>query len=178
MRRAVAFTCLALWFVCCGRSRPATNQVASTPESFITSAYLAASGDADVCALATHQARLPETRELGAALHRTLTGMRSDLANVAQRRRIALPKGLEERKLALKDNLSILPGRIFDEGYALAMLQDTRAMLQGFDAASRINDPDVRNIITKYQQQIREQQRGSGELLNRLGGPPWPAFEP
>ena len=172
------FTCLALWFVSCGRSRPATNQVASTPESFITSAYLAASGDADVCALATHQARLPETRELGAALHRTFTGMRGDLANVAQRRRIALPKGLEERKLALKDNLSILPGRIFDQGYALAMVQDTRAILQGFDAAARINDPDVRNIITKYQQQIRDEQRDSGQLLSHLGGPPWPAVEP
>ena len=172
------FTCLALWVVCCGRSRPATNQAASTPESFISSAYLAASGDADVCALATRQARLPETRELGAALHRTWIGMRGDLANIAQRRRISLPKGLEERKLALKDNLSILPGRVFDQGYALAMLQDTRAMLQGFDAASRVNDPDVRNIITKYQQQIREQQRDSDRLLSRLGGAPWPAFEP
>jgi predicted outer membrane protein len=178
MRRVAVLTCLAFWVVSCGRSRPATNQAASTPESFLTSAYLAASGDADVCALATRQARLPETRELGAALHRTLISMRTDLANVARRRRVSLPNGLEERKLALKDNLSILPGRIFDQGYALAMVQDTRAMLQGFDAASRVNDPDVRNIIAKYQQQIRERQRDSDRLLSRLGGAPWPAFEP
>lgn len=89
-----------------------------------------------------------------------------------------LPKAMEERKLALRDNLSILPGRIFDQGYALAMMQDTRAMLQAFDAASRSNDPDVRNIVTKYQQQIQDGQRDSGRLLDRLGGPPWPAFEP
>jgi len=178
MRRVAGFTCLALWIVCCGRSRAPKSQAASTPESFIASAYLAASGDADVCALATRQARLRETRELGAALHRTLTGMSGDLAKVAQRRRVPLPKGLEERKLALKDNLAILPGRIFDQGYVLAMVQDTRAMLRGFDEASRINDPDVRNIITKYQEQIQEEQRDSGRLLNELGGPPWPAFEP
>lgn len=176
MRRVAGFLCFAVWMVSCGRSRPAATQSVITPESFITSAYLAASGDADVCALAARQARLPETRELGAALQRTLTGMRGDLTSVAQRRKMALPKGIEEKKLALRDNLSILPGRIFDEGYAVAMVQDTRSMLQLLNA--RVDDPDVRGIAAKYRDQIQLAQRDSNRLLDRLGGPPWPAFEP
>ena len=175
MRRVVLLACFAsLWIGC--RRESALSPAVSTPESFIVSAYLAAAGDADVCALAARQARLPETRELGAALQRTLTGMRGDLSSVAQRRKMALPKGIEEKKLALRDNLSILPGRIFDEGYAVAMVQDTRSMLQTLDA--RVDDPDVRSIAAKYREPIQVAQRDSNRLLDRLGGPPWPAFEP
>ncbi|HJT17152.1 MAG TPA: DUF4142 domain-containing protein [Thermoanaerobaculia bacterium] len=148
----------------------------NTPQSFIVSAYLAAAGDADVCALAARQARLPETRNLGAASYRTLAAMRNDLVFIAQRKGIALPKGMEEKKLALRDNLSQLPGRIFDEGYTLAMVQDTRAMLQMFGA--RINDPDVQNIVTKYRAQLQDDGREANRILNQLGGPPWPNFEP
>lgn len=162
----------------CGRSRAASGPAVSTPESFLLSAYLAASGDADVCALAVRQARLPETRELGAALLRTLNGMRADVAGAAQRRNVALPKALEERKLALRDNLAMLPGRIFDQGYTLAMFQDTRSMLAAFDAASNSDDSEVRNIVTKYRDQLIADQRESNRILEKLGGPPWPAFEP
>src|SRR5579884_2041995 len=127
MRRVFVLVCFAaLWSGC--RRESAVAPAVSTPQSFIVSAYLAAAGDADVCALAARQARLPETRTLGAATYRTLAGMRNDLVSIAQRKGIALPKGMEEKKLALRDNLSQLPGRIFDQGYSLAMVQDTRAM--------------------------------------------------
>jgi uncharacterized protein DUF4142 len=173
MRRASRFLCVAVWFLSCRGSHPATGQPANS-ESFITSAYLAASGDADVCALATRQARLPETRELGAALQRTLTGVRDDLAAAAQWRGLALPKGAEEKKLALRDNLAMLPGRIFDQGYALAMFQDTRAMLQ----MEKASDADLRNIITKYDAQLRSGQNDASRVLDQAGGIPWPVFEP
>ena len=174
MRRVVRFLCLASWFLSCRGSHPATGQAAANTESLLTSAYLAASGDADVCALAARQARLPETRELGAALQRTLTGVRNDLAAVAQRRGIALPKGLEEKKLALRDNLAMLPGRIFDQGYGLAMFQDTRAML----LMEKTADADVRNIITKYDAELHARQNDASQVIDRAGGLPWPAFEP
>ena len=174
MRRVVLLAwCLAE----CGRAHSNPN-VTMTSQAFIVSAYLAVAGDAGVCALATRQARLPETRELGAAVHRTFTSMRNDLAAVAQRRRLPLPKGIEEKKEALADNLATLPGQRFDEGYALAMLQDTRSLLQTFDAAAALPDPDVHNIVNKYRAQLQDEQRTSSRLLTRLGGPPWPAFTP
>ena len=100
--------------------------------------------------------------------------MRDELAAAAHRRGVALPKGAEEKKVALRDNLSQLPGRIFDQGCALAMFQDTRAMLQ----MENDSDSDVRNIITKYDAQLRGAQAGSNEVLQHAGGIPWPAFEP
>ena len=154
MRRVVLFFFL---LASCHRSERAP--AVSTPQSFIVSAYLAASGDAEVCALATGQ-----------------THLRADLIAAARRKNVALPQGMEEKKLALLDNLSHLYGRLFDQGYALAMVQDTRAMLQLFNA--RVDDPDVRNIITKYRARLERHQRDASQLLNQLGGPPWPNFEP
>jgi predicted outer membrane protein len=170
MRRvAVLIFCLAS----CGRS-----ETKISPQSFIAWTYLAASGDIDVCALARRQARLPETRALGTAVHRTLIGVRDDLAAIAQRRHLPLAKSIEEKKQALRDNLSILSGRVFDQGYALAMVQDTRALLQAFDAAGALDDEDVHKIVTKYRPQLEAEQRDSSHLLAQLGGPPWPAFKP
>lgn len=171
MRKAVL---LLLLLASCRRSE--TAPAATTPQAFIVSAYLAAAGDADVCALAARQGRLPETRTLGAAVQRTLVDLRNDLAGAAQRKNISLPKGMEEKKLALRDNLAQLPGRIFDQGYALAMVQDTRAMLALFNAG--ISDPAVQNIINKYRTQLEQHQRDADRLLNQLGGSPWPNFEP
>jgi|SRR5581483_4440220 len=172
MRRIVVVACVVIW-IGCGRESAAP---VATPQSFVVSAYLAAAGDADVCALAARKGRLPETRTLGAAVHGTLASLQSDLQSVAQRKNIALPKGIEEKKLALRDNLEQLPGRIFDEGYALAMVQDTHAMLQLFSARS--SDPDLQNIVNKYRDQFQAEQRDAGKLLGHLGGPPWPNFEP
>ena len=100
--------------------------------------------------------------------------MRADFAAAAQRRGIALPKGDAEKKVALRDNLAMLPGRVFDQGYALAMFQDTRALLQMENAA----DSDARNIVTKYDAQLRAHQSDSSRVLSDAGGVPWPAFEP
>jgi len=140
--------------------------------------YLASAGDVNVCALAARQARLTETRQLGIMVQHTLTSMRNDLAAAAQRRHLPMPKGIEEKKQALADNLATLPGQRFDEGYTLAMLQDTRSMRQTLDAAAALPDSDVHNIISKYRVQIQDEQRTSARLLTRLGGPPWPAFTP
>ena len=164
------------FFLLASCHRPERAPAVTTPQSFIVSAYLAAAGDADVCALAAHQAVLPATRTLGAATHATLVNLRADLVAAAQRKNLALPQGIEEKKLALLDNLSHLYGRLFDQGYALAMVQDTRAMLQLFDAS--VDDPDVRNIITKYRARLEQHQRDASKLLNELGGPPWPNLEP
>jgi len=176
VQRVAVVVCIAFALTACSRSHEGV--VVLTPQSFLVSAYLAAAGDANVCAIATRQARLPETRSLGAQTQATLSSLRDDVAAAARRKDIALPQGMEEKKIALRDNLSILPGRIFDRGYALAMVQDSRSMLQEFDAASRLNDPDVHNIINKYRAQIQAEQRDSRQLLASLGGPPWPNFEP
>jgi predicted outer membrane protein len=165
---------LLLLAMSCQRSERGAEAV--TPQSFIVSAYLAAAGDANVCALAARRASLPETRILGAATYRTLVGLRGDLVSAAQRKQIALPASIEEKKLALRDNLSQLPGRVFDQGYALAMVQDTRTMLQLFNAP--VDDPVVRDIISKYRAQFVAQQHDAGRLLNELGGAPWPNFSP
>jgi len=180
MRKAVVLVIAAVFAFGCGRkgARVEGAGAPKTPQAFITSTLMATAVDADVAVMASRQARLPETRQLGATMYRMSSAMRADLARIAQHRRVPLPKGVEEKKVALKDNLSILPGQIFDRAYALAMVQDMNAMLQSFDAAAALNDAELRDFIGKYRGTVQEQQRAANRLLGRLGGSPWPGVSP
>ena len=177
MRKAVFLMVAAFSALNCGRSG-ARAAAAPTAHAFISTALMTIAADADMAIMATRQARLPETRELGAAMYRTSAGMRADLTRIAQHHGLPPPKGVEEQKAALKENLSILPGQIFDRAYALAMVQDMNVMLKNFDAASALNDAELRDFIAKYRDTVREQQRAANRLLDRLGGSPWPGVSP
>ena len=177
MRQLVFLVIAALSAFNCGRSG-ARAAATPTPHAFISTALMTTAADADMAVMATRQARLPETRELGAAMYRTSAAMRADLTRIAQRRGLPPPKGVDEKKAALKENLSILPGQIFDRAYALAMVQDLNAMLRSFDAAAGLNDAELRDFIAKYRDTVREQQRAANRLLDRLGGSPWPGVSP
>jgi hypothetical protein len=164
-----------LWIVAaaCGRSRaPGVAMAQSSPQVILATVFQDVAGDAMISTVAAKRGRLPETRELGAAMSKTLGDLRDDLARAAQRRNIALPKQMEEKKIALRDNLDMLPGQVFDRGYSLAMTQDTDSLLKKFDAAG--SDPDLRNIASKYRSAIEDQHRAADRLLSRLGGSPWP----
>ena len=56
----------------------------------------------------------------------------------------------------IEDNLTILPGQIFDRAYALAMVQGMNAMLQSF-AAAALKDANLRDFIREYRGPIQEQ---------------------
>jgi hypothetical protein len=179
MRKLLFVLLVASLAARCGRSRAAgTGGPHLTSQAFIISTLLDAAGDLDIAVLATRRGDLPETRELGALMHRSSIGMRDDLTSTAQRRNIALPKGVEERKVALRDNLSFLQGDLFDRAYAFAVVQETTAMLRTFDAFGATNDSELRQFIAKYSPALQEQQRLASRLLSRLGGSPWPGVSP
>ncbi len=160
---------LLLLLACNRRSQTA----AANPQTLLPSVISNAAGDAEVSALAARRARLPETRELAADIQRTASAVRDEFARVAQRRNVAVPKALEEKKIALRDNLLILPGQVLDRAYALAMSQDMKTLLHNLDAIS--SDSDLRQLTGKYRFAIEDHQRAADRLLSRLGGSPWPA---
>jgi hypothetical protein len=166
--RKVTFALLILFAAGCGRH---AAQAQTNPQLLIVSTFLDSAGDAEVSALAARKGKLPQTRELGAATQRTLSEMRDDLAHIAQRRNIQLPKGFEEKKIALRDNLSILPNQVLDRAYALAMSQDLAALIQKLDGT---NDSDLQTLAKKYRAAIDQEHRTADQLLKSLGGYPWP----
>ena len=96
MRQLVFLVIAALSAFNCGRS--GARAATPTAHAFISTALMTTAADADMAIMATRQARLPETRELGAAMYRTSASMRADLTRIALHRGLPLPKGVEEKK--------------------------------------------------------------------------------
>jgi len=161
---------LLLLLLACNRRGPTA---VANPQALLQSVISNAAGDAEVSALAARRARLLETRELAVEIQRTASAARDEFARVAQRRNVAVPKALDEKKIALRDNLMILPGQVLDRAYALAMSQDMKTLLHNLDAIG--SDSDLRQVAGKYRSAIEDHQRAADRLLSRLGGSPWPA---
>ena len=84
----------------------------------------------------------------------------------------------EEKQIALKENLLILRPDLFENAYALAMVQETTDLLRTLDAAGKAADPEVRQLALRHRPMIVEEQGGARKLLAQTGGAPWPDFAP
>ena len=142
------------------------------PNAFIATTANIATSDVDLGDYAGRRARLPETKQLGAAVAAEQRALLGQLAPLAQRRKVAMPAALEDRRAALHQNLSILPGQVFDRSWALAMVQDYDALLAGLGAASR-SDDDVRAFAARVRPVIAARRKALGALLDHLGGSPF-----
>jgi predicted outer membrane protein len=140
---------------------------------FVLATNQSAIADVDLGLMAARRGRRPETRQLGSILHRQEGELRRALITLAQRRQIAVTDVPEPRKIALRENLEMLPGEVFDRGYALAMVQDLDAMTASFRQASRSGDPELAAFANQNLPHIREQRALAAQLLKRLGGSPF-----
>lgn len=141
--------------------------------AFITTTANVALSDVDLGDQAMRKARRPETKELGAAVMNEQRALLAALAPLAQRRNVAMPSLLEDRRAALHQNLSILPGEVFDRAWALAMVQDYDAILAALRDASRSNDGDVRAFAARMRPTINARRKAVNGLLGTLGGSPF-----
>ncbi len=171
--RAVTAYIAALLLLACARDGGRTNGSAPpfNANAFITSTMQNAAADADIAVLATKRGWLPETRELGAMIDRAQSEMRADLARLAQRRKLAIPAVMEEKKVALKENLQILLPLTFDRAYAFAMLQALNTTLRNFDVAGRSDDGELRQFVHRWRDRLVEQQRAAHAVVKRIGTP-------
>jgi len=170
--RTAAFLVLTALAAGCSR-RPARPPVPFDPQRFITTTLQTAAADTDLGVMAARRGRTPETRQLGAVIHRRQLDMQRALMAIAQQRQMHLSNAVEPRKVALRENLEILQGQVFDRGYALAMLQDMNAMSAAFQRAAKSNDPALATFATQYLPRIAEQRELAARLLSDLGGSPF-----
>jgi len=172
MRGIARAVCIALLAAACSRGEAAKAPPFDAKAFIATTASLALS-DVDVGDLAVRKARLPETRQLAAALAGEQRALLAALAPVAQRRGVAMPAVLEDRRAALHQNLSMLTGRNFDRAWALAMVQDYDAILRGLGDASNSGDNDLRAFAARVQPVVAARRNAAGDLLAKLGGSPF-----
>ena len=159
--------------VACSRhessARPPDPSVVT--RNFLTWALQTSMSDADLGTLAARGAYDPETRALGKQIARDASALHSELVLVAQQHGITAPTQVDEQRRALKENLLILPGQVFDRGFTLAMAQDSAFMLRGFDRTA--SDPAIKQLAVRYRPIIAQQRKTSTQILDRIGGSPF-----
>jgi|GEM_PF-1701602 len=162
----------ALVTVACSRqqAKPAPPDPAVVTRNFLTWALQTSMSDADLGAIASRRAHESQTRVLAQQMARDNAALHSELVLIAQQHGIAAPAQLEERRRALKENLLILPGQVFDRGFTLAVAQDSAFMLRGFDTSS---DPAIKQLAARYRPLITQQDKTSRQILDSIGGSPF-----
>jgi len=148
------------------------------PNVFVASLIRGTASDADLAMMASRRGQLPETRAVAAAIGRESAALNAELTRLGQQRKLALPQPQDDKRVALKENLSILRAELFDQAYALAMVQETADQLRTIDAAGRTSDADLRQLALRHRPLVVEEQRAAKDLLAHTGGAPWPGFSP
>ena len=156
----------------CSRSRGAAERPFDAAV-FLAAVQRASTSQDGLAILAARRGRLPETRQLGGIIHRENGELQRALVLIAQKKHVALPDSIETKKAALAQNLEILPGQVFDRGYALAEVQDLAALRPQFIRASRSEDADCAAFAQQYLPRIDEQRALAAQLLKQLGGSPF-----
>lgn len=172
MRKLAVLACLAVLFLGCGRHEQ-SNAAAFDANGFLLTTANIAFSDVDLGGQAARKGRLPETRQLGLAVANEQRALLAGAAPLLQHRGLRTPTVVEDRRAALHQNLSILPGQVFDRGWALAMVQDYDAILQGMSHAAQSNDGELRDFVARYRPAIAARRTAVNDLLSRLGGSPF-----
>ena len=170
MRGIAKIAAAALLIAACHRS--GADAPPFDPNAYVATTANIAYADVDLGDYAVRRARLPQTKQLGAAVAAEQRALLAQLAPIAQRRKIAMPNALEDRRVALHQNLSILSGNLYDRAWALALVQDYDALLGGLGAASQ-SDADLRAFAAHVRPTIEARRKTLGALLAQLGGSPF-----
>ena len=142
------------------------------PRAALTAALQSAMSNESLGRVAARKGRLPETRLFGESMARESAALRADLAALAQLRNVPPPSSLQEKQVALRENLDILPGQVFDRGYSLAMVQDLTATISALDAAAP-HDRELGEVGARHKSALTEQLKLANAALDRVGGSPF-----
>lgn len=177
MRKTIVILSLIALAACSSEEKkPAAAVAAFSEKEFVTKTLLTVNSNVQLAAMATKRGRVEQTRAFGATMLREQQTLQNELAAVARELGVDVPKGIEEKKVALRDNLTILPGQVFDRGYTLAMIQDLRGISKQMQRASSSGNARVAALSKQYLPLLDAEQKAAKAALDRVGGSPF-AFE-
>lgn len=156
----------------CSENRTAAQSAPFEPDRFLVESIQVATSNVELGRSASQRARKPETKQLGLELAAGQAKLRDVLLQIAKKKGVAPPAQLQERQLALRDNLSTLPGQVFDRGYSLAMTQELDTLAARFERAAASNDADFASLRAEVSQ-LRASQDRAQKVLDDLGGSPF-----
>jgi putative membrane protein len=100
--------------------------------------------------LATQKASNPDVKAFGQQMVDDHTKANNELKDIASKKGLTLPTGLDAKDQATYDRLSKLSGAEFDRAYMADMVRDHRADIAEFEKeASQGSDPDIKSFASK-----------------------------
>jgi putative membrane protein len=99
--------------------------------------------------LAEQNAHSDAVKSFGKRMRDDHSKANGELEDLAAKKNVTLPKGIDAKSKATYDRLSKLKGAEFDRAYMNAMLQDHRHDVAEFQSAAKSSDPDVQAFASK-----------------------------
>jgi len=152
---------------------------AMNPTEFVEHAAAGGFAEVQLGKLARERAESDEVKDFAKRMVDDHTKANDELAKIAQKKNVAMPKQLDAKHRALYDRLEKLSGKEFDRAFMDAMLSDHRQAVADFQQAAKSSDSDVREFASRTLPTL-EHHLASAQQIERTvassgkgAGPPW-----
>lgn len=175
MRRVWVLAFAAAMVAGCHRGAPAPAAPARSSfdaARFIVATAQRATSDAQMSQIAIRKGYQREVRDLGRTSVPEERQLAVAISGFARERQLAIPP-MEDKRLALLQNLEIVLGPNFDQAYVLAMTQDLDADLQDLGRAANSPDPELRAFAQRVTPAVEAERTRAYAALKAIGGSPF-----
>jgi putative membrane protein len=137
---------------------------ADSPATFVKKAALDGMTEVELGKAALNKSQDPAIREFAERMVRDHGKANDELAGIAKRKGLQVPKELDAEHKASVQQLTAKSGASFDAAYAQNMADDHTKAVALFESASRMSDSDLAGFASKTLPTLKEHKQMADRL--------------
>lgn len=141
------------------------------PEAFIASATLECMTEAQLGRLAMDLGHTESLRHFAHAMIDVYDKATADIARIATRRTLPVPKALDAEHQQFIEQMSEKSGREFDLAYTSRMIDGHQRAIILFKRGQRIKDPEISALASRTLSILENRLRRTNSLLESIATP-------
>ena len=151
------------------RENKQSGAKADIDKNFLREAAEGGVAEVQLGQLAVEKASDPQVKQFGQRMQDDHGRANEELKSLARPKGVQMPTSLSSKHQALKDKLSGLSGRQFDQQYMQAMVADHQHDVSEFQkAADGAQDEEVKKFAAKTMAVLQEHLKQSQQILGKL----------
>ena len=159
--------------VACDDDDDNESNASKTDREFLQNAGLANLAEVEMGAVAQDSASDSDVRDFGSHMVQEHTTAWNDLKNIADNKKVDLPKEPDRTHKMKLESIMMLRGYQFDTAYVNSQVKDHQMAIALFTAAqANANDDDVRAYAARYLPHLQEHLTNALELQAALADGP------
>lgn len=155
------------------RQEPALESI--EPEAFIASATLECMTEVHLGRLAMDLGHTESLRHFAHAMIDVYDKATADIARIATRRTLPVPKSLDAEHQQYIEQMSEKSGRDFDLAYTSRMIDGHQRAITLFKRGQRIKDPEISALASRTLSILEARLRRTNTLLESIATAPQPS---